>query len=81
MTYVATATYFPLQAIAPINLGGYEAKTRDEAVSILMDEIREFMRREEGNNWWDDVIISIEHDHVKANYPFEFWAKHFAWSY
>ena len=81
MTYKATATYFPDQALAPIEFGPCKADTLDDAASILMDDIREFMRREESTDWWDDITVTIEHDHVKTHYAFEYWAKHFAWSY
>jgi hypothetical protein len=81
MTFTAAATYFPIEALAPIGFGGCEGKTRDEAVSILLDDIREFMRREESSDWWDDIIVSIHHDHIITNYPFEYWAKKFEWSY
>ena len=81
MTYTATATYLPAQALAPINFGACKGDTLDEAVSILLDDIREFMRREESYKWWDDIIVTIEHDHVKTNYAFEYWAFKFAWSF
>ena len=81
MTYQATATYLPAQALKPINFGACKADTLNEAISILMDDIREFMRREEGNNWWDDITVTIEHDHVRTNYAFEHWARKFAWSF
>ena len=81
MTYTATATYLPVQAVAPINFGACKADTLDDAMSILMDDIREFMRREESNNWWDDITVTVEHEHVKTNYAFEYWAWHFAWSF
>ena len=81
MTYTASATYFPLPALAPINLGGYQADTLDDAVSILMDEIREFMNHEETSDWWNDITVTIKHDSIVKHYPFEYWAKHFAWSY
>lgn len=80
MTYTATATYFPTQALAPINFG-CQAETLDDAMSILMDDIREFMRNEESSDWWDDITITIEHESVIKHYPMEYWAKHFAWSY
>lgn len=81
MTYTATATYFPIQALAPIKFGPCEDKTLDDSVAILMDDIREFMRREESTEWWDDIILTVQHDNVITNYPFEYWAKKFAWSY
>lgn len=81
MTFTATATYFPVQALAPIKFGACEGKTLDDAMAILLDDIREFMRREESNDWWDDIIVTVQHDHIKTNYPFDYWAKHFAWSY
>jgi hypothetical protein len=81
MTYTATAIYFPIQAVLPIEFVDCKGDTRDEAISILMDDIREFMRREESNSWWDDITVTIEHDHVKTNYAFEYWARHFAWSF
>lgn len=81
MTFTAKATYYPDQALAPINFGACEGESRDDAVAILLDDIREFMRREESSDWWDDIIVSIHHDNIITNYPFEYWAKHFAWSY
>ena len=81
MTYTASATYFPLHAVVPINFGDCRANTLDDAVSILMDDIREFMRNEESSSWWDDITVTVHHDHIKTNYAFEFWAKYFAWSY
>jgi hypothetical protein len=81
MTYTVTATYLPLHATAPINFGACKADILDDATSILMDDIREFMRNEEDNNWWDDITITIAHDSIVKHYPFEYWAKHFAWSY
>jgi len=80
MTYTATATYFPVHALAPIEFGACKADTRDEAVAILIDDIREFMRNERSLNWWDDVILTVEHDHIKTNYAFEYWGRKFAWS-
>lgn len=81
MTYVAEGIYYPSIAVVPIGLGGYEGQTLNEAVSILMDEIREFFRDAEENSWWDDVTITIEHENVRTKYPFQYWAKHFGWSY
>ena len=81
MTFTAQATYFPNGALFPEKFGGWEADTREEAVAILMDELREFTSSWEDSSWWDDVIVSIQHDHVITNYPFEFWAKHFGWSF
>lgn len=81
MTYKTTATYFPMQAIKPIEFGPCNGKTLDDAMAILMDDIREFMRRETSNNWWDDIILNVQHDHIITHYPFEYWAKKFAWSY
>ena len=81
MTYQATATYLPMQALALINFGACKGDTLDEAVSILMDDIREFMRSEESNNWWDDITVTVHHDSVIKHYPFEHWARHFAWSF
>ena len=81
MTYTATATYFPLPALEPINLGGFQADNADDAISPLMDEIREFMRNEESSDWWDDITVSIHHDSVIKHYPFKHWATHFAWSF
>jgi hypothetical protein len=81
MTYTATATYLPTIAVVPIFFGDCTADTLDDAVSILMDDIREFMRNEENNNWWDDITVTVEHDSTIKYYPFTHWAKHFAWSY
>jgi hypothetical protein len=81
MTFTATATYLPIHALAPITFGDCKADTLDEAVSILMDDIREFMRREESNDWWHDITITVHHDSTVKYYPFQYWAKHFAWSY
>ena len=81
MTYTASATYFPLTAFVPIEFVDCKANTLDEAVSILMDDIREFMQGEESGGWWHEITISVEHDSVVKHYPFEYWAKHFAWSY
>ena len=81
MTYTATATYFPSQALKPIEFLDCKGDTLDEAVSILMDDIREFMRREESNNWWDDITVTVHHDSVIKHYPFEYWAFKFAWSF
>ncbi len=81
MTYTATATYFPMQALAPINFGACQADNLDDAISILMDDIREFMRNEESNDWWDDITVTIQHQSEIKHYPFEYWTKHFAWSY
>jgi hypothetical protein len=81
MTYTATATYLPVQAVAPINFGACKADTLDDAMSILMDDIREFMRREESNNWWDDITVTVHHDSVIKHYPFKHWAKQFGWSF
>ena len=81
MTYIAKADYYPVQALAPIQFGPCNGRNLNDAVAILMDDIREFMRREESTNWWDDIVLSVEHDHIVTNYPFEYWAKQFAWSY
>jgi len=81
MTITATASYFPLQALAPINFGECPGKTIEEAISILLDDIREFMRREESNDWWKDITVTLTNDNVITHYPFEFWAKKFGWSY
>jgi hypothetical protein len=81
MTFKAKAEYYPIAAVVPINFGVCQASTLDKAVSILMDDIREFMRNEESNNWWDDMVVTVEHDHVRINYPFEYWAKEFGWSF
>ena len=70
MTYTATATYFPLPALAPINLGGFQADNAEDAISPLMDEIREFMRNEESSDWWDDITVTVHHDSVIKHYPF-----------
>jgi maltooligosyltrehalose synthase len=81
MTFSATATYYPVHAVSPINFGACQAETREEAMSILMDDIREFMRNEETNDWWDDILVHIEYANVKASYPFDYWTKHFGWSF
>ena len=80
MTYKATATYLPAQALKPIQFG-CKGDTLDETVSILMDDIREFMRREESNSWWDDITVTVHHDSIIKHYPFEHWAKQFGWSF
>ena len=81
MTYEVSAIYQPSSAYLPIDMGAYMAKNLDEAMSVLMDDIREFMRNEESTNWWDDVLITVVHDHVKTSYPFDYWAKKFGWSF
>jgi len=81
MTYTATAIYFPFHAVVPIEFVDCKADTCDEAISILMDDIREFLRNEENNDWWNDITVTIEHDHIKTNYAFKHWAKHFGWSF
>jgi hypothetical protein len=81
MTFTATATYLPMNAPTGINFGECKGKTEDEAISILLDDIREFMRREESNDWWDDITVSLEYQGVIGHYPFQFWAKKYGWSY
>lgn len=81
MTITATASYFPLQALAPITFGDCPGKTIEEAISILLDDIREFMRSEESNDWWKDITVTLNNNSVVTQYPFEFWAKKFEWSY
>jgi hypothetical protein len=80
MTVRASASYFPLHAVAPITFG-CPGKTIDEAISILLDDIREFMRNEESNDWWDEFTITLDNDSVITHYPFSYWAKHFGWSF
>ena len=81
MTIKASASYYPLEALAPISFGDCPGKSPEEAISILLDDIREFMRSEESNDWWKDITVTLSNDSVVTHYPFEFWAKKFAWSY
>ena len=81
MTYVVEAIYYPQIALKPMDIGYSEGKTLEETMAALMDDVREFMRDEEETSWWEDTTITVLHDHVKTNYPFEYWAKHFGWSY
>lgn len=81
MTYKAKAEYYPTQAVVPINFGVCQGSTLDDALSILMDDIKEFMRNEQSTDWWNDILVTVEYDHVQVKYPFEHWAKHFGWSY
>ena len=81
MTITATASYFPLQALVPITFGECPGETIDEAISILLDDIREFMRREESSDWWKDITVTLTDNNVTTHYPFEFWANRYGWSY
>ena len=81
MTFKAKAEYYPINAVVPINFGVCIGSTLDEAMAYLLDDIREFMRKEESIDWWDDVLVIVDHDHVKTSYPFDYWAKRFGWSF
>lgn len=80
MTYETKLIYQPEETTSMV-ISRARALYLDDAVALMMDDMKEFFHEKEPSTYLNDLTVSSMRDSVIALTPVEYWVKKFGWSF
>jgi hypothetical protein len=80
MTYETKLIYQPEEASSMV-ISRARALFLDDAVSEMMDDMKEFFLDQEPSTYMNDLTVAAMRDSVVTMTPVEYWVKKFGWSF
>lgn len=80
MTYETKLIYQP-EATSSMVISRARDLYLDDAVSQMMDDMKEFFYEKDPSTYIDDLTVTVMRDSVETHTPVEYWIKKFGWSF
>ena len=80
MTYETKLIYQP-EASSQMVISRATALYLDDAVSLMMDDMKEFFLNKEQSTYVNDLTVAAMRGAVVSHTPVEYWIKKFGWSF
>lgn len=80
MTYETKLIYRPKETHSMV-ISKATAMYLDDAVSQMMDDMRDFFYNKDPDTYIKDLTVSCMRDSVISHTPVEYWLQKFGWSY
>jgi len=80
MTYETKLIYQP-EASTSMVISRATALYLDDAVSEMMDDMKEFFLNKDPSTYLNDLTVSAMRGAVISHTPVEYWVKKFGWSF